>query len=73
MPILRQLTEAELRLDEALNHLREQQDLVGDADCHRTHTALVKLLSNRLRLYCYLEGQRNGLIEQLGENLPLYA
>lgn len=64
------LTEVELRLEDAINHLHEQQSIVHEADCGRIHDALVRLLANGLRSYCYIEGQRNALIEQLGEHLP---
>jgi hypothetical protein len=68
---LSRLTDVQARLDEAVEHLREQQNLVSGADSPRTHALLIKLLSNGLRLYCWLEDQRDGLIEQLGEYLSL--
>jgi hypothetical protein len=59
------------RLQEATNHLREQQRLVADIDCPRNHEALLMLLSNGLRVFCWLEDQRNGLSERIGEYMPM--
>lgn len=56
-----QLVDINKRLDDAIDHLREQQSLVPDIDCPRSHAALLMLLSNGLRVFCWLEGQRNGL------------
>ena len=49
------------RLHDAINQLREQQRLVLDIDCPRSRQALLMLLSNGLRVYCWLEDQRRRL------------
>jgi hypothetical protein len=59
------------RLREATNHLREQQSLVPDIDCPRSHQALLMLLSNGLRVYCRLQDQRRTLHEKIAEYFPL--
>lgn len=66
-----QLTDVQMRLEDAIHHLREQQNLVLDIDCQQNHAALVMLLSNGLRIFCWLEDQNNGLLERIGEYLPL--
>jgi hypothetical protein len=54
-----QLADVQKRLDDAIDQLREQQNLVPDIDCPRSHAALLMLLSNGLRVFCWLENQRN--------------
>jgi len=66
-----QLADVRKRLDDAIYHLREQQSLVLDIDCPRYHATLLMLLSNGLRVFCWLEDQHNGLLERIGEYLPL--
>jgi hypothetical protein len=55
------LADIKERLEEAIHHLRAQQSLVSDIDCPRCHQALLMLLSNGLRVYCWLDQQRRRL------------
>jgi hypothetical protein len=66
-----QLADINKRLEDAIHHLREQQALMPDIDCPRRHQALLMLLSNGLRVYCWLKAQHRGLKERIGEYLPL--
>jgi hypothetical protein len=59
------------RLQEAINHLREQQSLVADIDCPRSHQAILMLLSNGLRVYGWLKHQRRTLLEKIGMSFPI--
>jgi hypothetical protein len=68
---LSHLADVQNRLDEAVRHLQRQRNLFPDIDRTQTRGALLMLLSNGLRVFCWLEDQRNGLIEQIGEYLPL--
>jgi hypothetical protein len=61
-----QLTDVQKRLSEAVDNLREQQDLVEEVDCPQSHHALLMLLSNGLRLYYWLEDQDRRLREKIG-------
>ncbi len=56
-----QLADINKRLHDAINHLREQQRLVSDIDGPRRHQALLMLLSNGLRVYCWMQNQRRKL------------
>jgi hypothetical protein len=56
-----QLTDINKRLHDAINQLRKQQRLVSDIGCPRSHQALLMLLSNGLRVYCWMQGQRRKL------------
>jgi hypothetical protein len=56
-----QLADINKRLHDAINQLREQQRLVSDIDCPRRHQALLMLLSNGLRVYCWMQDQRRKL------------
>ena len=69
--LLSQLADVQKRLDDAVCHLREQRRLFTDIDCPQTRRALLMLLSNGLRIFCWLEDQRDGHLEQVGEYLPL--
>jgi hypothetical protein len=66
-----QLNDIHKRLAEVVLHLREQQSLMADIDCPRSHQALLMLLSNGLRIYCRLKNQQQGLLEKVAEQLPL--
>jgi hypothetical protein len=66
-----ELADVDTRLDDAVVHLREQQRLAPGIDCPQSRPALLMLLSNGLRVFCWLEDQRNGLLERIGEFLPL--
>jgi len=68
---LAHLADVQNRLDEAVHHLRRQRSLFSDIDCPQTREALLMLLSNGLRVFCWLEDQRDGLKKQIGEFLPL--
>jgi hypothetical protein len=57
------------RLKDATSHLREQQSLVPDIDCPRNRATLLSLLSNGLRMFCWLENQRNGVAAQIDEDI----
>ena len=59
------------RLQEATDHLREQQSLVPDIDYPRSHQALLMLLSNGLRVYCWLQDQRRALHKNIGKSFPI--
>jgi hypothetical protein len=50
-----ELTDVQKGLSEAVLNLREQQDLVAELDCPQYHQALLRLLSNGLRVYCWFE------------------
>jgi len=65
------LADINKRIEDAIHHLREQQALMPYIDCPRCHQALLMLLSNGLRVYCWLETQHRGLKERIGEYLPL--
>jgi hypothetical protein len=65
------LADINKRLEDAIHNLREQQALMPDIDCPRCHQALLMLLSNGLRMYCWLGAQHRGLRERIGEYLPL--
>jgi len=68
---LAQLADVQTRLDEAIQQLRQQQRLVANLDCPHKRAVLVMLLTNGLRVYCWLEDQHNGLLELIGEERPL--
>ncbi len=70
MPLHRELLDVERRLDSALSELREQRVLVVRDELYDQHV-MVTLLSNALRQFCWLEDQRNGLQEAIGEQMPL--
>ena len=70
MPLRRELQDVEHRLDEALLELREQRVLVVRDELY-DQQVMVTLLSNALRQFCWLEDQRNGLQEAIGEQMPL--
>jgi hypothetical protein len=55
------LADIKERLEDAIQNLRAQQSLVSDIDCPRCRQALLMLLSNGLRVYCWLEQQRRRL------------
>jgi hypothetical protein len=65
------LSMAQCSLDDALAQLRDQQELVSLAKNARSHAALVVLLSNGLRQFYRIEEHRNGVLEALGEFLPM--
>jgi hypothetical protein len=56
-----QLADIKERLEDAIQHLRAQQSLIPKIDCPRSRQALLMLLSNGLRVYCWLEDQRRRL------------
>ena len=56
-----QLADIKERLEDAIQHLRAQQSLIPEIDCPRSRQALLMLLSNGLRVYCWLEDQRRRL------------
>jgi hypothetical protein len=56
-----QLDDINKRLYDATKQLREQQWLVPGIDCPRLHQALRMLLSNGLRVYCWMQDQRRKL------------
>jgi hypothetical protein len=64
---LNQLYEIEGRLNEALIHLREQQDILAGLDSTIAWTALISLLSTGLRHFSWLEAER----ENLGRKINL--
>jgi hypothetical protein len=66
-----QLADVETRLEDAVYQLRQQQSLVPNFDCAQSRQALALLLTNGLRVYCWLEDQHNGLLERIGEDHPL--
>jgi hypothetical protein len=68
---LAQLADVQSRLDEAILQLRLQQRLVAALDCPHNRATLVMLLTNGLRVFCWLEDQYNGLLELIGEERPL--
>ena len=59
------LAEVRQRLSEVVLNLREQQNLVAELDCPQIHKALLKLLSNGLRVYYWLKAQDRRLRENL--------
>ena len=56
-----QLADIDERVEDAIQHLRVQQDLLPDIDCPQIHQALLRLLSNGLHVYFWLERQRRRL------------
>jgi hypothetical protein len=48
----------EIRLGEARSHLRAQHAIVPTINSSGLNHALIKLLSNTLRVFCWLEGER---------------
>jgi hypothetical protein len=60
-----QLRDINERIEDAIQNLRVQQTLVPDTDCPRLHQVLLILLSNGLRVYCWLVHQRRGLHNNL--------
>jgi hypothetical protein len=60
-----QLRDINERIEDAIQNLRVQQTLVPDTDCPRLHRVLLTLLSNGLRVYCWLVRQRRGLHNNL--------
>jgi hypothetical protein len=65
-----QFNDIHKRLAEVFSHLRDQQSLMADIDCPRGHQALLMLHSNGLRIYCWLNNQHRGFLENVGERLP---
>jgi len=68
---LAQLADIEHRLAEAVRQLRQQQHLAPHLDCPQAREALLMLLTNGLRAYCWLCDQHNGILERIGEERPL--
>jgi hypothetical protein len=66
-----ELVDIQHGLDDAVVHLREQQDLVAEFAGLQRRPALVSLLSNGLRMYCWLEDRQRALAEEIGQFLPL--
>ena len=67
--LLKELSDIEWCLNEALRNLRDQQSLAllfDDADELRK-----ALLSTSIRTFAWLEDQRNAHIEAIGEHIPL--
>lgn len=65
-----QLADVQNRLEDARNQLHEQQSLISEIDNAQNHTTLIMLLSNGLRIFCWLEDQRNALMRRVREYLP---
>jgi len=63
------LFDVEERLREVMLNLRDQQALASAID--RDDDLFASLLSTSLRTFAWIEDQRNGLIEAIGEHLPL--
>jgi hypothetical protein len=63
------LAEIRKRLSEVVLDLREQQSLMAELDCPQIHKALLKLLSNGLRVYYWLKDQDRRLLENIREYL----
>jgi hypothetical protein len=68
---LSQLADIEDRIEDARHQLHEQQSLIAKIDNPQNHTTLIILLSNGLRVYCWLEDQKNALMRRVREYLPL--
>jgi len=64
------LADLERRLAAAMRDLREQQTIVGKIEFTPLHEPLRKLLSNGLRMFCWLEDQQNAVKERIAEFLP---
>ena len=60
-----QLRDINERIEDAIQNLRVQQTLVPDIACSRIHRVLLMLLSNGLRVYCWLVRQRRELRKNL--------
>jgi hypothetical protein len=60
-----QLRDINERIEDAIQNLRVQQTLLPDTDLPRIHRVLLMLLSNGLRVYCWLVRQRRGLHNNL--------
>jgi hypothetical protein len=56
------------RLEEALLNLREQRRLLSEIDSAENHDALLALLTNSLRSFCWLEDQRNGIAARIRQS-----
>lgn len=68
--LLAQLCETDGCFYKAKKQLHEQQAIISGNDHLPEHEAVTRLLSNGLRTFAWLEDQRNGLIEGVGEYLP---
>ena len=68
---LSQLADIQERIEDARDQLREQQSLIAEIDSPQNHTTLIILLSNGLRIFCWLEDQKNALMKRVREYLPL--
>lgn len=68
---IRELEQIQSGIQEAVLQLREQQALIYEIDHPSNHQALVCLLSNGLRMYCWLEDRQRGLAEKIGEFQPM--
>jgi len=69
-PHLSQWIDLQRRLADARHQLHEQQNLIDEIDCSQNHTALIMLLSNGLRVFCWLLKQKNALLSRMREYLP---
>ncbi len=68
---LTQLADIQNRIEDARHQLHEQQGLIAEIDSPQNHTTLIKLLSNGLRIFCWLEGQKIALMKRVREYIPL--